>query len=83
MLDALPGLVMKAVNKAEGNPDAQAEIVEVQARMLGVSIAVMTKGNDKATDELLEGACHYAVEQAASTKQTNKLMDEALKRIRR
>jgi hypothetical protein len=83
MLDTLPGIVMKAVKGAGSDPDAKAAIIEVQARCLGISVALMTRGDTKATNDLLEGASQYALEQAASTHLVNDLMDKALKTLGR
>ncbi len=83
MLDELPGIVMKAVYAAKGDPDAQAGIVETQARMLGVSVALMTHGDDRATDTLLEGASQYAIETAASTKRAGGLLEESIRKLGR
>lgn len=80
-LESLPKMVMKAVHEADNDPDAQAAIVEVQARMLGMSIALMTNGDARAANELLEGASQYAIEQAASTQQIDRMLNIALKKI--
>jgi hypothetical protein len=65
-LERLPEIILKAAKAAGDDPDAQAALVEVQARMLGVSVAMMTRDDTRAANDLLEGAAQYALESAAS-----------------
>jgi hypothetical protein len=64
----LSDLVMSEVYKAGHSPDKRASLIEVQARMLGISTAIMSYDDDRVTNELLEGASQYMMEQAASVK---------------
>jgi hypothetical protein len=71
---------MDAVAKAGDDPEARADIVEVQARMLGISIAAMSGGDTGAINTLLEGSLDYAMEQAATYNRIGGLVQEALRK---
>lgn len=69
--------VVDAMYAARDNPMAQADVVEALASSLGRSIAMMSLGQQEIMSRLLEGAVHYAHEEAADFQKAGKFLGDA------
>ncbi len=74
--DKILMIVVDAMIAAKDNPMAQADVVEALASSLGRSIAMMSRGQQDVMSRLLEGAVHYAHEEAADSQKAGRFLGE-------
>jgi hypothetical protein len=72
-------LVSAAMASGHHNPEYEGEILEIIARSLGRTIAILGRGNQQGIADLLDGATNYAAEEAARFKQFGEFMEKSQK----
>jgi hypothetical protein len=69
-------LTCQAMSDAKNNDRFRSAIVETMARSLGRTIALMCHGNQKAMSDFLDGAIHYAENEAAGMQKAGQFLGD-------
>jgi hypothetical protein len=77
--DKFTTLVAAAMASGHNDSEYEGNIIEVLARSLGRTIAILGRGDQKGISDLLDGATNYAAEEAARFKRFGEFMAKSQK----
>lgn len=69
-------IIMEAMMKAKHDDQFMATIIETIAGSLGRSIAILSQGKQEIMSDFLDGALHYAEEEAARLQKAGSFLGE-------
>lgn len=75
--DRLSGLCAMELAAAHGSPDTIGEMIERLINSLAFTIAIATKGDANAMNQMIEGATSYLYESATSHQKAGAFIGEA------